>query len=62
MENKGCFYCYSLRMYHFLVCFNEQCLASKVNSKSGKRYWIFNKSKRLDKIIESYNKMKHDFS
>lgn len=58
-ENK-IFYCYSFRLFHYLVAFGEKCYASKINSNSGKRYWVFYKSKRLDNIIESYNKMKYN--
>lgn len=61
METNDIFYCYSLRLFHYLSAFNEKCYTSKINSLSGKRYWIFQKSERLDKIIESYNEMKHKF-
>lgn len=60
MENN--FYCYSLRLFHFISAFGEKCYASKINTRSSKRYWVFKKSERLDKIIASYNKIKHDFS
>lgn len=62
MENKGLFYCYSLRLFHYISAFREECISSNINKLSGKRYWVFKKSERLDKIIESYNKVKHDFS
>lgn len=62
MEHIGYFYCYSLRLFHFLNAFGEKCYVSKINQLSGKRYWIFKKSERLDRIIESYNNIKHDFS
>ena len=61
METSNNFYCYSLRLFHYISAFNEKCYASKINSLSGKRYWVFKKSKRLDEIIESYNEMKHKF-
>lgn len=60
MENKENFYCYSLRLFHYISTFGEKCYASKINAISGKRYWVFKKSQRLDNIIESYNKIKHD--
>ena len=62
MESNVNFYCYSLRLYHYLCAFGEPCYASKVNTTSGNRYWVFRKSERLDKIIESYNQVKHNFS
>jgi hypothetical protein len=59
MNNKDIYYCYSLKLYHFLRAFGERCISSKVNSKTRKRYWLFNKSERLDKIITLYNELKH---
>lgn len=61
IDNEN-FYCYSLRLFHFLSAFSEKCYNSKINSVSGNRYWIFHKSERLDKIIELYNEVKHKIS
>lgn len=62
MENDTIFYCYSLRLYHFLSAFSEECCVSKINTNSGNRYWMFRKSDRLDKIINLYNEVKHKIS
>lgn len=62
MEHNGAFFCYSLRMYHFLRSFGERCVGSNVNAKSQKRYWVFEKSERLDIIITLYNEVKHKIS
>ena len=59
MERNNTFYCYSLRLFHYISAFGEKCYGSKINSLSKKRYWVFNKSERLDRIIESYNTVKH---
>lgn len=61
MEEKNLYYCYSFRLFHFLLAFDEKCLGSNINKCSNKRFWIFNKSLRLDKIIELYNSLKHSF-
>lgn len=67
MENKSRrsddinFYCYSIRLYHFLSAFSEHCYSSKINPSSGNRYWVFKKSDRLDTLIETYNRMKHSY-
>lgn len=61
MEQKDLFYCYSLRLFHYISAFRGECISSNINKLSGKRYWVFKKSERLDKIIESYNKTKHNF-
>lgn len=60
MENV--FYCYSIKLFHFLSAFGERCYASKVNYITKKRYWVFAKSERLDSIIQFYNETKHKFS
>ena len=56
------FYCYSLRLFHFLSAFGERCYISKINSSSKNRYWVFRKSERLDEIIKLYNEVKHKIS
>lgn len=62
MEENDNFYCYSLKLFHYISAFGIKCRASKINSLSGKRYWVFKKSQKLDDIIISYNKVKHSFS
>lgn len=56
------YYCYSYRLFHFLLAFGEKCLGSRVNSCSKKRYWVFEKSQRVDEIIELYNAIKYELS
>ena len=62
MQNTENFYCYSLRLFHYLNAFDEKCSASRISKTSGNRYWVFKKSDRLDKIIQSYNATKHNFN
>lgn len=57
---KSNFYCYSLKLFHFISAFGEKCYSSNINSASKKRYWVFKKSERLDKIISLYNSVKHE--
>lgn len=57
--NSGTFYCYSKRMHYFILSFGEKYVSSAVNSNTQKRYWTYNKSERLDKIIALYNEVKH---
>lgn len=61
-EDNKIFYCYSLRLFHYISAFGLKCSCSKKNALSGKRYWVFNKSEKLDRIIESYNNVKHKFN
>lgn len=53
------FYCYSNRMRHFIQSFNYSFETIGVNKTTNAKYWIFQKSERLDKIIHLYNEVKH---
>lgn len=53
------FYCYSSRMAHFIRAFNIKYIDIGTNIKSGTKYYLFEKSERLDKVIELYNQVKH---
>lgn len=56
------FYCYSKRMSHFLRAFDERYVEIGINPSRNTRYYVFEKSERLDKIIELYNSIKHSIS
>ena len=58
MKNKN-FYCYSKRLAYFIRSFNVKYLCVRVNKNSNTKYYIFEKSDRLDKIISLYNQVKH---
>lgn len=53
------FYCYSIRMSHFIRAFDIKYVDVGFNAKSGTKYYVFNKSKKLDEIINLYNSVKH---
>lgn len=53
------FYCYSMRMSHFIRAFNIKYIDVGFNAKSKTKYYIFEKSEKLDKVIELYNSVKH---
>ena len=61
MDNSVNFYCYSLKLFHFLSAFSEKCYISKINKVSNTRYWVFRKSERLDNLIDLYNDVKHRY-
>lgn len=61
MDNSVNFYCYSLKLFHFLSAFSEKCYISKINKVSNTRYWVFRKSERLDNLIDLYNDVKHKY-
>ena len=53
------FYCYSMRMSYFIRSFNIKYLDVGFNAKSKAKYYVFEKSEKLDKVIQLYNKVKH---
>lgn len=56
------FYCYSKRLFYFLMSFNERYVSHGVNKNTEAEYYTFNKSPRLDEIIVLYNEVKHKIS
>lgn len=57
MTNK--FYCYSKRLFYFIKSFGIDYLSYGVNRNSKNKYYVFEKSQKLDKVINLYNKVKH---
>ena len=53
------FYCYSDRLFHFVKAFDINYISIGLNKNTNKKYYVFQKSERLDKIIYLYNKVKH---
>lgn len=53
------FYCYSSRMAHFIRAFDIKYIDVGVNSNTNAKYYLFEKSERLDKIINLYNEVKY---
>ena len=58
MDNNS-FYCYSKRLTYFIRSFNIKYLSVGINKNSNTKYYIFEKSDRLDAIIQLYNEIKH---
>lgn len=53
------FYCYSKRMRCFIMSLGLKYIGCGVNKNTNAKYYIFEKSERLDKIIDLYNSIKH---
>lgn len=53
------FYSYSSKLSYFIRAFGIKYVDVGFNAKSGTNYHVFEKSERLDKVIELYNKVKH---
>ena len=61
MANNN-FYCYSKRMYHFLSFLGIRYDSVGINSNTNQRYWVYEKSQKLDFAIETYNSLKYQFN
>ncbi len=53
------FYSYSIRLSHFIRAVDIKYINIGFNAKSGQKYYVFEKSEKLDRVIELYNKVKH---
>lgn len=56
---KELFYCYSPRLMFFIKSFRIPYVRFGVNKNTNQKYFVFEKSKRLDDVIELYKKVKH---
>lgn len=57
--NSNKFYCYSTRLSYFLRSFNLKYQSIGINHNSNTKYYVFEKSEKLDQVIQLYNKVKH---
>ena len=46
-------------MAYFIRAFDIKYIDIGINKNSNTKYYIFNKSEKLDKVIDLYNKVKH---
>ena len=53
------FYFYSNRMHYFIMSFGLKYIDCGINKNTHARYYVFQKSDRLDQIISLYNSIKH---
>lgn len=53
------FYCYSSRLSYFIRSFGIKYLETGINKNTNTKYYKFEKSNRLDAVIELYRKVKH---
>lgn len=61
MDNN-IFYCYSNRLHCFLLSMKFKYESKGINNNTNKTYWTYLKSDKLDKAIELYNSIKHNFN
>lgn len=59
MQNN-LFYCYSFKLAYFIKSQGMNYINKGRNRNNGLTYYVFNKSKELDEIIELWNKLKED--
>lgn len=58
-SKNNIFYCYSKRLKLFIQSFGIGYMDSNINKNTNTKYWTFEKSEKLDKIIDLYNEVKH---
>lgn len=56
------FYCYSNRLSYFLMSLKFRYVFVGVNKNTNKKYWVFEKSEKLDDAISLYNSVKHKYN
>ena len=56
------FHCYSYRLTLFIRSFGVKYISTDINPNTNQRYYAFEKSEQLDKIIGLYNEVKNKFS
>jgi hypothetical protein len=56
------YYSYSYRLTLFIRSFGIKYISTDINPNTNQRYYTFEKSDKLDKIISLYNEVKYKFS
>lgn len=53
--NKKYYYCYSYPLKKFLLVNGERYILRSVNNKTKKRYWVFEKNEKLNKLLSDWS-------
>lgn len=53
------FYCYSFRLSLFLRSMKQKYKHVGINHKTNTKFWVFEKSERLDALISLWNEIKN---
>ena len=56
------FYCYSNRLNYFLMSLKFRYISVGINKNTNKKYWVFEKSAKLDDAISLYKSLKHKYN
>ena len=51
-------YCYSTTLYHFLMASGQRYICVGVNERTGKRFYLFEKTSELRALLDEYDKRK----
>lgn len=55
------YYCYSRRLTNFIIAMGMRYVEVSINPRTNNKYYSFEKSEKLDRIIAKYNEIKHEF-
>lgn len=62
MNENNHFYCYSNRLSCFLISLKFRYISTGINKNTNKKYWVYEKSEKLDDAITLYNSVKHKYN
>lgn len=56
---KEFYYCYSYPLKYFLISGGEFSIVSGIHPKTNKKYWVFEKNEKLDRLLTEWQSRKH---
>lgn len=62
MEKKDLFFCYSKRLQYFLKAFGLDYINGGINKNNNRQYYVYNKTEKLNKLLNKWNDMKEFIS
>lgn len=61
MDRDKYYFCYSQNLMKFLKDNNEEWICIGVNDKTNRKYWLFEKSDSLKKLLGMFTEKKQKF-
>lgn len=61
VKNNNLFYCYSNRLYQYLIIFGFEVQKSGKNFESGNQYWAFERTEDLNFALKKWKELKVRF-
>jgi hypothetical protein len=61
LENEKLFYCYSIKLFHFLKEQNFYYLQKDKHRTTGKFFWVFKRTEKFENALGEYHKVRDTF-